>query len=245
MERRLREVPRPRQRTRRAPHCKEHRQPRRASTPFAATTSACSATPRAGPLSLPIHGEYLDWPVGYLPGDRLADFWHLEEAKPGTQDFYFIPRRQRTQKPHARQRLRPEQHVPPRLRCFDCHQVHSNRNPSNLIATGNAALPQLPHKGQSRGPEGHRLRAHPPRGQTARAASAPPATCRKSPRHSQQAGRRHLRRQPHLPLSLAYAHGDTPASPIPASTATRTRQMPGLQTQLRSWTSASPWRVAN
>jgi predicted CXXCH cytochrome family protein len=23
------------------------------------------------------------------------------------------------------------------LRCFDCHQVHSNRNPSNLIATGN------------------------------------------------------------------------------------------------------------
>ena len=43
------------------------------------------------PVSLPVHGEYPDWPVGYLPGDRLADVWHLEESKLGTQDFYFFP----------------------------------------------------------------------------------------------------------------------------------------------------------
>jgi len=27
------------------------------------------------PLKNPIHGRYYDWPVGFLAGDRLADFW--------------------------------------------------------------------------------------------------------------------------------------------------------------------------
>lgn len=33
------------------------------------------------PLTNPIQGKYYDWPVGYLPGDRLSNFWRLEEFK--------------------------------------------------------------------------------------------------------------------------------------------------------------------
>jgi predicted CXXCH cytochrome family protein len=93
------------------------------------------------PASLPIniegHPEYPDYPIGYLPGDRLADTWHLEEAKLGTQDFYFFP-----DGSAHKNRMQGNDFVQSNmyhreLRCFDCHHVHSNQNPSNLIATGN------------------------------------------------------------------------------------------------------------
>jgi hypothetical protein len=43
------------------------------------------------PLSNPINGRYYDWPVGFLPGLKLADFWKLEELKPGATNFFQYP----------------------------------------------------------------------------------------------------------------------------------------------------------
>ncbi|QNI32426.1 cytochrome C [Alloacidobacterium dinghuense] len=89
------------------------------------------------PLQETIEGKYYDWPVGYLPGQRLSDYWRLEESKLGTQDFYYFPdgtahknRMQGNDFIHSNMYHRG-------LRCFDCHDVHSSDNPSNLIATGN------------------------------------------------------------------------------------------------------------
>jgi predicted CXXCH cytochrome family protein len=89
------------------------------------------------PLQQTIEGKYYDWPVGYLPGQRLSDYWRLEESKLGTQDFYYWPdgtahknRMQGNDFVHSNMYHRG-------LRCFDCHDVHSSQNPSNLIATGN------------------------------------------------------------------------------------------------------------
>jgi len=89
------------------------------------------------PLQGAINGKYYDWPVGYLPGQKLSDYWRLEEAKLGTQDFYYWPdgtahknRMQGNDFVHSNMYHRE-------LRCFDCHNVHSNKNPSNLIAAGN------------------------------------------------------------------------------------------------------------
>jgi len=42
------------------------------------------------PLSNPNAGHYEDWPVGFIPGERLADFWKLEEEKFGVQDFNYF-----------------------------------------------------------------------------------------------------------------------------------------------------------
>jgi hypothetical protein len=43
------------------------------------------------PLESPLNGVYYDWPVGYQPGDRLADFWRLEEHKLGEETFTHWP----------------------------------------------------------------------------------------------------------------------------------------------------------
>jgi predicted CXXCH cytochrome family protein len=89
------------------------------------------------PLSNPIEGKYYDWPVGYLPGERLADYWKLEELKPGTTDFY-----QFADLTAHKNRMQGNDFVQSTmyhrgLRCFDCHEVHSNAHESNLKMPAN------------------------------------------------------------------------------------------------------------
>ena len=90
------------------------------------------------PITNPINGLYYDWPVGYLPGSRLSDYWKLEDLKPGVTDFY-----QFADLTAHKNRMQGNDFVQSnmyhrQLRCFDCHQVHSNQNESNLIERGNA-----------------------------------------------------------------------------------------------------------
>lgn len=90
------------------------------------------------PLHNPIAGKYYDWPVGFLPGKRLADYWTLEETKPGITNFYQFP-----DGTAHKNRMQGNDFIQSnmyhrQIRCSDCHQVHSNDNPDSLIARGNA-----------------------------------------------------------------------------------------------------------
>jgi predicted CXXCH cytochrome family protein len=83
-------------------------------------------------------GKYYDWPVGFTEGKRLADFWRLEELKPGRTDFF-----QYADMTAHKNRMQGNDFIQSTmyhrgLRCFDCHEVHSNKNPSNLKEVGNA-----------------------------------------------------------------------------------------------------------
>lgn len=83
-------------------------------------------------------GKYYDWPVGFTVGDRLADFWRLEDLKPGTTNFF-----QYADMTAHKNRMQGNDFIQStmyhrELRCFDCHDVHSNENPANLKAVGNA-----------------------------------------------------------------------------------------------------------
>lgn len=89
------------------------------------------------PLRNPIAGKYYDWPVGFLPGERLADYWRLEALKPGVTNFF-----QFADLTAHKNRMQGNDFVQSNMyhrgiRCFDCHQVHSNQNPSNLMLVGN------------------------------------------------------------------------------------------------------------
>ena len=86
----------------------------------------------------PTKGNAFDWPVGYQPGDRLADFWKLEEPKPGVTNFF-----QYADMTGHKNRMQGNDFVQSnmyhrQIRCSDCHQVHSPTNVSNLRRTGNA-----------------------------------------------------------------------------------------------------------
>ncbi len=83
-------------------------------------------------------GKRFDWAVGYTAGDRLADVWVLEELKPGVTNFL-----QYADMTAHKNRMQGNDFVQStmyhrELRCFDCHEVHSNANAANLKAVGNA-----------------------------------------------------------------------------------------------------------
>jgi predicted CXXCH cytochrome family protein len=89
------------------------------------------------PLTNPINGKYYDWPVGFIAGERLADYWQLEELKPGVTNFY-----QYADMTAHKNRMQGNDFVQSTmyhrgLRCFDCHEVHSNTLESNLRRPGN------------------------------------------------------------------------------------------------------------
>jgi predicted CXXCH cytochrome family protein len=90
------------------------------------------------PLHNPIAGKYYDWPVGFLPGKRLADYWKLEEMKPGVTNFY-----QFADMTAHKNRMQGNDFVQSNMyhreiRCSSCHQVHGSEIQASLIARGNA-----------------------------------------------------------------------------------------------------------
>ncbi len=94
--------------------------------------------PIAGAGYNDVGGKHYDWPVGYTAGDRLADVWKLEELKPGVTNFF-----QYADMTAHKNRMQGNDFVQSNmyhrtLRCFDCHEVHSDANEANLIAVGNA-----------------------------------------------------------------------------------------------------------
>ena len=106
------------------------------------------------PLANPVGGRYYDWPVGFIAGDRLADFWQLEELKTGTTNFY-----QYADLTAHKNRMQGNDFVQStmyhrQMRCFDCHQVHSNKNESNLIMPGNLLCLFCHDKENPAGPKG-------------------------------------------------------------------------------------------
>jgi predicted CXXCH cytochrome family protein len=90
------------------------------------------------PVAASIDGKVYDWPVGYLPGQRLADVWKLEDLRPGVTNFY-----QYADLTAHKNRMQGNDFVQSNmyhreLRCFDCHDVHSNANVASLKLPGSA-----------------------------------------------------------------------------------------------------------
>src|SRR5665213_3273461 len=84
------------------------------------------------------YGHHYDWPVGYTAGDRLADTWKLEDLKPGVTNFF-----QYADMTAHKNRMQGNDFIQStmyhrELRCFDCHDVHSDAHTSDLRAEGNA-----------------------------------------------------------------------------------------------------------
>ena len=84
------------------------------------------------PLQLPLEGKYYDWPVGYNVGDRLQDFWRLEDHKLGETDFYYFA--DGTAHKNRMQGNDFVQSVMYRrgITCFSCHDVHGTENYAQL-----------------------------------------------------------------------------------------------------------------
>lgn len=124
------------------------------------------------PLTNPINGKYYDWPVGFHPGMKLADFWKLEEHKLGELTFTHFPdgtgHKNRMQGNDYVQSVMYERGVT----CFSCHDAHGTANPADLRQPANEICLSCHGPNAQSGPRGVSLEAH-----THHKADSPGAQC--------------------------------------------------------------------
>ena len=106
---------------------------------FARSADICVQCHSQGePLEKPLNGVYYDWPVGYQPGDRLSDYWALEEHHLGEDTFTHWP----DDSAH-KNRMQGNDFVQSAMytkgvRCWSCHDVHGTEHAADLLKPGNA-----------------------------------------------------------------------------------------------------------
>ncbi len=112
------------------------------------------------PHKNPINGRYYDSPVGYQPGDKLSEYWELEEHKLGETTFTHFPdgtaHKNRMQGNDFVQSVMHNRGV----KCFNCHDVHGTENPGDTIKAGNALCLQCHGENSPNGPHGGSIEAH-------------------------------------------------------------------------------------
>lgn len=90
------------------------------------------------PPANPIDGVYYDWPVGFLPGERLSEYWRLEEHHLGEETPTHFP-----EGSAHKNRMQGNDFVTSAMyannvTCWSCHDVHGTENNADLIKPANA-----------------------------------------------------------------------------------------------------------
>ena len=189
------------------------------------------------PLHLPIDGKYVDWPVGFLPGQRLSEVWNLEIPRLGTQDFYFwqdaSAHKNRMQGNDFVQSVMYHRG----LRCFDCHQVHSNANRSNLVLPGNALCLGCHTPSNPAGLKGT-VSAH-----THHAAGSPGSECTAChmPKIAQTLGDDYV--SSHTFRFISPVLTQQFGIPNPCTSCHKDKSNEWAIAQLKTWATVSPWRM--
>ena len=90
------------------------------------------------PLQKPLNGVYYDWPVGYEPGKRLADYWRLEEHKLGEETFTHWPEGSAHKNRMQGNDFVQSQMYKRGVACWSCHDVHGTENNALLLKPVNS-----------------------------------------------------------------------------------------------------------
>ena len=189
------------------------------------------------PLHNPVEGKYYDWPVGFTAGERLADYWQLEETKPGVTNFY-----QYADLTSHKNRMQGNDFVQSnmyhrKIRCFDCHQVHSSAV-SNLPVSGNALCLGCHTKQNPAGLHGTVSdHTHHP----ANSKGSECAACH-MPRIEQTIKDNYV--AAHTFRFITPQETGQSGIPNPCTSCHKDKSNQWARQELAKWTSTSPWRVA-
>jgi predicted CXXCH cytochrome family protein len=122
--------------------------------PVRATDVCIQCHSQGQPLTNPIEGQYYDWPVGYQPGDRLRDFWVLDEHHLGEETFTHWP-----EGSAHKNRMQGNDYVQSTMyakgvTCAACHDVHGTEYEADLLLPGNEVCTQCHGPQLQPGPRG-------------------------------------------------------------------------------------------
>ncbi len=190
------------------------------------------------PKTNPIAGRYFDWPVGFLPGERLDRVWDLEEHRLGETTFTHYP-----DGTAHKNRMQGNDFVTSLMHnrgvvCFTCHDVHGTGYAADLVRPGNELCLQCHGPQSPNGPRGS-LSAH-----THHAAGSAGSECIAChmPQIEQTIGDVNVRS--HTFRFITPAMTEKYKIPNPCVLCHKDRSNAWAAEQLKDWANVSGWRMA-
>ncbi|SEC22518.1 cytochrome c3 family protein [Terriglobus roseus] len=193
--------------------------------------------PRAGLID----GKAVDWPVGYKPGLKLADFWKLEDTTLGQTDFLHF-----ADGTAHKNRMQGNDFVQSTMyrhgvTCSSCHDPHGSANAAQLRKPADKICLDCHAAGSANGPHTATLEDH---------------THHKAGSAGSQCVACHMPKieTEGVPGAFVSAHTfrfitpgmtDQYKMPNPCTTCHQEKTTAWAGDALRKWTSTSPWRVAD
>ena len=190
------------------------------------------------PRANPVDGEYVDWPVGYRPGDRLDTVWKLDEHHLGEETFTHWPNGAA-----HKNRMQGNDYVQSQMsvqgvRCSACHDVHGTEQEADLRLPGDAMCFECHNPQLQPGPRGT-IEFH-----TQHAADSEGSRCISChmPRIARTVGDVSVRS--HTFKFISPSTTERYGVPNPCTSCHTDQSLEWAREALRGWPGASPWRVA-
>jgi predicted CXXCH cytochrome family protein len=207
------------------------------SDPVRANDVCIQCHSQGQPRSNPIEGQYYDWPVGYQPGDRLTDFWVLDEHHLGEETFTHWPEGSAHKNRMQGNDFIQSQMYVKGVTCSACHDVHGTPNEADLLQPGNAVCTECHNPQLQPGPQGtvsyHTQHEEDSEGSVCVACHMPPV--------ARTVGDVYVRSHTFRFISptLTEQYG----IPNPCTSCHTDESNEWALEELRNWPSISPWRI--
>jgi len=112
------------------------------------------------PLKNPQAGRYYDWPVGFVVGEHLQDYWKLEDHKLGEQSFtHFADGTAHKNRMQGNDFVTSQMYTHG-ISCYSCHDVHGTENDADLIKPASVMCLECHGPTSPNGPRGSTVEAH-------------------------------------------------------------------------------------
>jgi predicted CXXCH cytochrome family protein len=190
------------------------------------------------PRQNPIEGKYYDWPVGFHVGEKLQDYWRLEDHKLGETTFTNFAdgtaHKNRMQGNDFVQSLMYKRGV----KCSSCHDVHGTDNEALLIKPASVMCLECHGPGSPNGPYVSASEEH--THHKAGSAGSECVACH-MPKIEQTIANVNVRS--HTFQFITPAMTDKYKIPNPCTACHKDKSVAWATEELKGWSNVSPWRV--
>lgn len=206
--------------------------------PVQANDTCIQCHSQGQPLKNPISGRYYDWPVGFHMGEKLQDFWKLEDHKLGETDFmYFADGTAHKNRMQGNDFVQSVMYTHG-VKCFSCHDVHGTDNQALLIKPASVMCLECHGPGTPNGPHTSTIEEH-----THHQAGSPGGECIAChmPKIEQTLGDVNVRS--HTFRFISPAMTNEYKIPNPCTSCHTDKSVAWATEQLHHWKNVSAWRI--
>jgi predicted CXXCH cytochrome family protein len=192
------------------------------------------------PPGNPIQGKYYDWPVGYVAGKNLADYWTLEDHKLGQTSFtHFADGTAHKNRMQGNDFVQSAMYTHG-IACFSCHDVHGTANNADLIKPASVLCLECHGPNSPNGPHAPTIEAH-----THHPAGSPGNECVACHMPKIQPEISDVKIRAHTFKFITPVDTETLGVPNACNVCHADKTTQWTKDTLKSWSNVSPWRVAN